>query len=130
MTTATLYLLSGSADEISRRHRLNSPRIVAFSEKQILHIGQTIALLRADTSDEIYFGAKALELQRYHQILKGMMFLAGKKRGALIDENGVTLPYSRSRVVFMDSFRLAGEICAAVWVVCAAVVELGLRKTH
>lgn len=129
MSTTTIYLLSGNPQVIIDTHKVEKDaRIVPFSEKQILSIGKTIGMLRSDTSETIIFAAKSLVLQRYHQIIKGMMLLAGVKRGALLDELGVSVKYSPFRVIFIDSFRLLYEILASIWLVVVTWLELFLTK--
>lgn len=129
MPSTTIYLLSGNPKTIIECHHINEDaRIVPFSEKQILSIGKTISMLRNDSSDTIIFAAKSLALQRYHQIIKGMMLLAGVRRGALLDELGTVLKYSPFRVIFVDSFRLLFEIIASIWVVISVWTELFLSK--
>lgn len=130
MVQTTIYLLSGNAQTIIKRHQITEDaRIIPFSEKQILSIGKTISMLRADTSQVVIFAAKSLALQRYHHILKGMMLFAGVKRGALLDELGKSEKYSPVRVIFVDSFRLLFEIIASIWVVILAWTELFLWRT-
>ena len=130
MTQTTIYLLSGNAQTLIKHHQIaEDARIIPFSEKQILTIGKTISMLRADTSEVVFFAAKSLSLQRYHQILKGMMLLAGVKRGALVDELGIIERYSPFRVIFVDSFRLLFEIIASVWVIVSAWTELFLLRS-
>ncbi len=129
MPSTTIYLLSGNPKTIIECHHINEDaRIVPFSEKQILSIGKTIGMLRNDSSETIIFAAKSLALQRYHQIIKGMMLIAGVRRGALLDELGTVEKYSLFRVVFVDSFRLLFEIIASIWVVISVWAELFLSK--
>lgn len=129
MSTTTIYLLSGNPQAIIETHNVEKDaRIVPFSEKQILSVGKTIGMLRSDSSEIIIFAAKSLVLQRYHQIIKGMMLLAGVKRGALLDEQGVRVKYSPFRVICIDSFRLLFEILASIWLVCVTWSELFLTK--
>jgi len=129
MAQTTIYLLSGNPKIIIERHHIaKDARIIPFSEKQILSIGKTISMLRKDTSEIIIFGAKSLVLQRYHQIIKGMMLLAGVRRGALLDELGKVEKYSPFRVIFVDSFRLLFEIIANIWVIVSVWMELFFRR--
>jgi hypothetical protein len=125
MPKTTLYHLSGNSQLLIQRYHLPpDTHIVPFSEKQILSVGKTIAMLRTDSSDVIMFGAKSLVLQRYHQIIKGMMLFAGVRRGALVDELGLVVKYSPLRVIFVDSFRLLFEIVASVWLIIRVWMEL------
>ncbi|MBI3235014.1 MAG: hypothetical protein HYZ42_13430 [Bacteroidetes bacterium] len=129
MPTTTIYLLSGNPQAIIETHKVaKDARIIPFSEKQILSIGKTIGMLRSDPSEIIIFAAKSLVLQRYHQIIKGMMLLAGVRRGVLLDEQGVIVKYSPLRVIFLDSFRLLFEILASIWLLCITWSELFLTK--
>lgn len=125
----TLFLISGdSATIISRNNLPSHTKVIPFSEKQLLSIRSTIRLLKQTHSDDsIVFGMKRLHLQRYHQILKGIMLLSGKTKGFLADEEGNRSDYSRFHTLFSETFRLLFEIFASVRIVVRSWFVLRYR---
>lgn len=114
----TLFLISGdSATIIARNDLPPQTKVIPFSEKQLLSIRSTIGLLKQTPTDYIVFGMKQLGLQRYHQILKGIILLSGKTKGFLADEKGNRSNYSRFHTIFIESLRLIIEIIASVGIV-------------
>lgn len=114
----TLFLISGDSVAIISKNNLpTQTKVIPFSEKQLLSISSTIKLLKQTPSETIVFGMKRMNLQRYHQILKGIMLLSGKTKGFLADENGNRSDYTPLHTIFVESLRLVVEIIASVGIV-------------
>lgn len=126
--STTLFLLSGDSKTIITAHQLpHDTKVIPFSEKQLLSLRSTIAFIRSSPSQTIVFGMKKLSLQRYHQILKGVLLLAGKTSGFLADETGNRSSYSPLHTICAESFILAAEIVASFGIVLQAWVRLRIR---
>jgi len=126
--STTLFLLSGNSKNIIAAHNLpHDTTVIPFSEKQLLSLRSTISLIRTTPTDTVVFGMKKLSLQCYHQILKGVLLLAGKTSGFLADETGMRSAYSPLRTLLVESVILATEIIASCGIVLQAWIRLRLR---
>jgi len=101
--------------------------VIPFSEKQLLSLRSTIAFIRSTPSQTIVFGMKKLSLQRYHQILKGVLLLAGKTSGFLADEAGDRSSYTPLHTIAVESLILATEIIASLGIIVQAWTRLHIR---
>ncbi len=126
--STTLFLISGDSKSIIAAHKLpHDTLVIPFSEKQLLSLRSTISFIRSTQARTVIFGMKKLSLQRYHQIFKGVLLLAGKTSGYLADETGERSVYTPLHTIFVESFILATEIVASCGIVAQAWVRLRLR---
>lgn len=126
--STTLFLISGDSKSIIAAHKLpHDTLVIPFSEKQLLSLRSTVKFIRSTPTHTVVFGMKKLSLQRYHQILKGVLLLAGKTSGYLADETGERSVYSPLHTIFVESFILATEIVASCGIVAQAWIRLRLR---
>ncbi len=121
----SLFLFSGNAQIILELQNLpmDTP-VFPFSEKQLMSFGQSVKLLRNNSSKLIIFGAYSLELQRYFGIISVVMLLAGKRRGLFADETGNTKEITPFRTLFSVVTSLIIELITGLLLVCRTWIRI------
>lgn len=128
--TVTLYLFSGNAASILKEQGISpATRVVPFSEKQLMSIGNTLSLLRSDSSEYLIFGAYSLDLQRYFGIIAVLLLLSGRFSGAFADEKGRIVRIRPLRTVFVVIPSLCFEALSGLFMVISSYFRLfrGMR---
>jgi hypothetical protein len=125
---ATFFLLSGDRAAVTVRlnenFKVREADLRPLDEKEIVHVGALLALVRANPHPTLGFACQDLDLQRFQFVLKGYLLLGRAKRRVLVDESGRYVDVTWPRFLFVDLPRFGWELVASAGEAVIAAVRL------